>query len=195
MAVRETIQVGDPRLKAENKAVTDFGDPKTKQVIDDLIDSLRSKELLVGLSAPQIGENFKIFVTEPRETKFRTADQSDELRIYINPKIIKSSLEESIAYEGCGSFANAQIFGPVKRPKEITIEATGQNGKKFQLSCDGILARVIQHEYDHLNGIEFIEKITDYKKLTSAEFYIRDIKMSKAQTTASVITKKTVKYL
>jgi len=195
MAIRETIQVGDPRLKTRNKTVTDFSDPKIKQVIEDLIDTVRSKELLIGLSAPQIGENYKIFITEPRETKFRTGDQVDELRVYINPKIVTYSSEETIIYEGCGSFLNGQLFGPVKRPKEITVEASDQSGNQFQLTCDGILARVIQHEYDHLDGIEFIEKVSDYKKLVNVDFYLKDIKMSKEQNEASVITKKDAVFL
>lgn len=192
MAIRETIQIGDPRLKAKNKSINNFDVPIVKQVIDDLIDSMHSKKLLVGLSAPQIGENYKIFITEPRKTKFRTGDQVDKLRVYINPDIIHYSSEKTIMYEGCGSLLNGQLFGPVKRPKEITIEASDKKGKKFQLTCDGILARVIQHEYDHLNGVEFIEKVFDYKKLLNVDFYLKDIKMSKAKKEASVITKKEI---
>lgn len=192
MSVRETIQVGDPRLKAKNKPITAFNDPIVKRVVKDLIDTTRGTDLLIGLSGPQIGENYKIFVTEPRKTKFRTGDQVDELRVYICPKIIYRSAEKTIIYEGCGSFLNGQLFGPVKRPKEITVEAINQVGKKFRLTCDGILARVIQHEYDHLDGIEFIEKIYDYKKLMNVDFYLKDIKNSKEQNEASVITKKDV---
>lgn len=194
MSIRDAIQIGDPRLKAENKVINDFSDPVIKQVIQDLIDTMRAKEL-IGMAAPQIGENWKMFVTEPRETKFRTADQVDELRIYINPVIVECSTEETIIYEGCGSLLNGQLFGPVRRPKEITIETFDQDGKKFRLTCDGILARVIQHEYDHLNGIEFIEKIYDYKKLMTADFYVKDIKGSKEQTEASIITKKIAQFV
>jgi peptide deformylase len=158
MAKREAIQVGDPRLKAPNKKINNFKDPKLKKIVEDLIDTIRAMEL-IGMAAPQIGENYRVFVTEPRETKFRTTDQADELRVYINPKIIKTSKDKSIIYEGCGSFVQGQLFGPVKRPKEITIEAQDLNGRRFRLTCDGLLARVIQHEYDHLDGIEFIEKV------------------------------------
>lgn len=136
-----------------------------------------------------------MFVTEPRETKFRTADQIDELRIYINPVIVEFSAEETVIYEGCGSLLNGQLFGPVKRPREITVEAFDQNSKKFRLTCDGILARVIQHEYDHLSGIEFIEKIYDYKKLMTADFYVKNIKSSKEQTEASIITQKAAQFV
>lgn len=189
--IKETLQVGDPRLKAPNKTIEDFEDTELRKVVADLVDSMRANEL-IGMAAPQIGENWRVFVTEPRETKIRTGDQVDELRVYINPKITATSEEGVIIWEGCSSFANAQIFGPVKRPKEITIESHDLTGKSFRLVCDGILARVVQHEYDHLDGIEFIEKVTDIKQLKSAEFYIRDVKGLPEVARAAVITKKEV---
>lgn len=190
MAIRHILQIGDPKLKAENTIVSDFSDPVVKQVIQDMVDTMRGNDTMIGIAAQQIGENWKIFITEPRETKTRPVDQADELRVYINPAIVWSSDEESIIYEGCGCVLNGSLFGPVKRPKDITVEAFDQNGNKFRLACNGILSRVIQHEYDHLSGIEFIEKIFDYKKLMSAEFYFKTIKMSSEQMEASRITKK-----
>jgi len=189
MAVRETLQIGDPRLKALNRKILGFEHSVIKQVVADLVETMKANEL-IGMAAPQIGENYQVFITEPRETKTRPPDQTDELRVYINPKIVEYSPEESIIYEGCGSVCQGQLFGPVKRPREITIEAHDVTGKKFRLTCDGILARVIQHEYDHLQGIEFTEKIFDYKKLISPDYYLKDIKGSKEQTEASQVTKK-----
>lgn len=193
MAYRDTLQIGDLRLKAENKIVTDFNDPAVKQVIEDLTETMRQNEL-VGMAGPQIGENWKIFVTEPRETKNRSADQADELRVYINPTIVYFSTEVVEIYEGCGSVLKGALFAPVIRPKEVTVEAFDQNGKKFSLTCDGILARVIQHEYDHMLGIEFTEKISDYKKMMAAEFYRERIKLLPGYVQASMITKKVVAF-
>lgn len=192
MAIRETLQIGHPLLKAENQPVIDVNSKKIKQIINDLIDTMRNEDL-IGMSAPQIGENYRIFITELRPTKFRSIDQSDQLRIYINPQIIYLSEKQTLLYEGCGSVLNANLFGPVIRPKEIIINATGNNGKKFQLKCDGLLARVIQHENDHLNGIEFTEKISDYKQLLSREFYIQNVKNSFNQLENSRITIKEIK--
>ncbi len=175
MSVRQTIQIGHPALKAKNKDVHYVHDAQVEQLIDDLRDTMRHNEL-VGMAAPQIAENYKIFVTEPRETKTRSKDQSDEFRVYINPEIVEFSLEEVVIFEGCGSVLNGQLFGPVSRPKQITIEALDENGKRFRLTCDGILARVIQHEYDHLHGVEFLEKISDYKQVMTADYYIKNIK-------------------
>src|SRR3989339_656454 len=187
MAIRTTIQIGDPRLKAKNKKIINSSAPESKKIIQDLKDTME-KNGLIGLSAPQIGENYKLFITQPRKTEARKLLFNDKIRIYINPKIIKFSSQTNIIYEGCGSVMDANLFGPVKRAKEITIEAQGENGVKFRLRCDGILARVIQHEYDHLAGIEFTEKIYDYKKLMSREFYIKYVRNSKTQLTASKVT-------
>jgi len=196
MAVRKTLQIGDPRLKGKNKRVVDFKTPKIRGVIQDCIDTMHDSEL-IGIAAPQIGENYSIFITEPRKTDTRTGDQVDELRIYINPKIIYFSKAKTIIYEGCGCVGNINyyLFGPVKRSKEIVVEAYDLNKQKFSLRCNGLLARVIQHEYDHLNGIEFIEKVDNYQKLVDFSHYVQNIKSSKSQLKASKITLKEVRRL
>lgn len=187
MPVRQTIQIGHPELKAENKAIKDFDDPKLKALVQDLMDTMRDAGL-IGIAAPQIAQNFKVFITEPRETKTRSKEQADELRVYINPEIVFQSEEEVIIYEGCGSVMNGQLFGPVKRPQTITIEAFDLAGKKFRFTADGILGRVIQHEYDHLFGIEFLEKIYDYRKILNLEHYLDQIKNDPTNITNSEIT-------
>ncbi len=185
--VKDVLQIGNPLLKAPNTFIENFDDPKLTQVITDLIETMHEGGL-IGIASPQIGENYQLFVTQPRETETRPADQADELRVYINPKIIYCSEEQSTIYEGCGCVMKAQLFGPVLRPKIVTIEAYDQTGKKFQMKADGILGRVIQHENDHLSGIEFTEKISDYRKLMALEFYLKNIKFSTEQIEASKIT-------
>lgn len=188
MTVKKTLQLGDPLLKAKNKEVKNFKDPKVKKVFKDLKDTMLSGTL-IGIAAPQIGYNYKIFLTQPRKTKFRKLPFKDKLRVYINPKIIKSSKEQIIIWEGCGCVGiKDMLFGPVKRPKEITIEAYDGGGKKFQIRCDGILARVIQHEMDHLNGIEFVEKIDNYRKLMHEIHYTKTIRNSPEQNKAAKVT-------
>jgi peptide deformylase len=189
MSERVVLQMGDPKLKAKNKIVAGAKNPHIKNVIQDLIDTMRTNGL-VGIAAPQIGENYHVFVTEPRNTKTRAKYQTDELRVYINPTITHYSKAQSIIYEGCGSVMHGDLFAPVKRPKQITVEAYDRNMKKFRLVCDGLLARVIQHEYDHLSGVEFTEKIYDYKKIMCREFYMKGIKKSRVQMVASEITVK-----
>ena len=115
--------------------------------------------------------------------------KTDKLRFYINPKIVFKSRRENLIYEGCGSIADGKLFGPVSRPKKIEIEAFNENGKKFKLRCDGILARVIQHELGHLMGEEFIDKVDDYTKVISIDHYKKNIRDSNLQKENSLITK------
>lgn len=188
MAVKVVIQAGHPKLKKPNKTITNTNLPKVKKLHRDLISTM-NKIGLIGLAAPQIAQNYMIFVTHPRKTKSRNLDKIDILRTYINPKITFRSQEENIIYEGCGSVVKGDLFGPVSRPAEIEIEALDEKGQKFRLRCNGILARVIQHEYDHLMGIEFLEKVSDYKKIVVRDYYRKKIKNSKLQKQNSLITK------
>ncbi|MBI4058472.1 peptide deformylase [Candidatus Gottesmanbacteria bacterium] len=187
MAVRTIIQIGHPALKAKNEVIFDFSDLKLSQLIIDLRDTM-VKNQLIGIAAPQIAENYKMFVTEPRQTTSRKLTKTDKFRVYINPQITFFSKEENVIYEGCGSVLNGLLFGPVKRPKEIIIEAFDEKEGKFQIHTDGILGRVIQHEYDHLHGVEFTEKVLDYRKLMHRDFYIERIKNSREQVAASKIS-------
>lgn len=187
MPIKPIVQIGDDRLKLKNKILEKSDADIINQTIDDLVDTMRDNDI-VGIAAPQIGVNIKLFITEPRETKYRTADQSDELRVYINPRIIEYSKDTSVLYEGCGSVSSANFFGPVVRSRSVIIEAFDCNFKKFTLTCDGMLARVIQHEYDHLSGVEFVEKISDYKKVMDFKNYQKLIRTSDLQIKESKIS-------
>jgi len=188
MAVRKVIEIGHKMLKLENKSVADLHSPLIKQLIRDLADTMKATDL-IGIAAPQIGRNYQVFLTQPRKTMARNVGKTDILRVYINPRITFQSEETNLIYEGCGCVPDHGIFAPVIRPKEIEIEAYDENGEQFSLRCDGILARVIQHEYDHLQGIEFLERVTENRKIISWTFYRKDIRNSKEQKAASLITK------
>lgn len=188
MAVKKVIEIGHRVLKLKNRKVTNFNSLHLKKLIQDLKDTMKETDL-IGIAAPQISENYQVFLTYPRKTRARKLVKGDILRVYINPQIVYFSKEKNLMYEGCGCVPKHSIFGPVIRAKEIAIEAFNQNGKKFSLRCDGILARVIQHEFDHLQGIEFLEEISDYRKVVSWNFYRDTIRNSSAQKTAAKITK------
>lgn len=188
MAVKTVIQAGHPKLKKLNKEIVNINLPNIKRLRKDLIDTM-TKTGLIGIASPQIAENYMIFATHPRETKDRKLGKIDILRTYINPKITFRSKTENIIYEGCGSVVSGDLFGPVSRPEEIEVEAIDEKGQKFRLRCNGILARVIQHEYDHLMRIEFMEKVSDYRKILVGEYYRKTIRNSKLQKQNSLITK------
>lgn len=185
MAFKKVIMAGDKRLRAKNKKIKVIKSAKTQRLIKELINSMR-KEDLIGIAANQIGENYSVFITQPRSTKARKG-VTDKLRVYINPKLIYASKAQVLIYEGCGSVGD--IFGPVLRPKEVEVEAIDEKGQKFTLRADGILARVIQHELDHLAGVEFLQKVSDYSKILVKEHYVKQIRNSKLQKQNSKIKK------
>lgn len=172
MIIKDIVQLGNPKIRkiSKNLVLKDIISNKTKVLIKNLIDSMRA-ENLIGISAPQINESLRIFITEIRQTKNRNPKEMDSLKIFINPKITYFSKEKISGYEGCGSVANANLFGLVNRSKNITIQALDEKGEKFELKANGLLARVIQHEYDHLDGILFVDKITNTKSYMSGSEY------------------------
>ncbi|MCL6096307.1 MAG: peptide deformylase [Patescibacteria group bacterium] len=184
--VRKVTEAGHPLLKKKNKPVKNVKTSIIKKLIKGLTDTMY-KTGLIGIAAPQIAENYMVFITHPRNTRSRKLIRTDKLRVYVNPRIIFKSKIQSIIYEGCGSLGD--VFGPVSRPKEVEVEALDENGKKFRLRANGILARVIQHEYDHLMGVEFIERVDDYKKIVVEKYYRKNIRLSKIQVENSKTTK------
>lgn len=100
----------------------------------------------VGLAAPQIGKNIRLIAINSKDGAF----------CLINPKIIKKSWATELDQEGCLSIPG--IFGKVRRHKKVTLIYYDRNGKKIKLTAQGLMARVMQHEIDHLNGVLFIDK-------------------------------------
>lgn len=182
MAIKKTTQVGEPVIRAKAKKVSDISSTKTKRVIQNLIDSMR-KDDLVGMAAPQIGEGLQIFVTEVRNTKFRDPKDLDPVRVFINPRILSSSKKQVKDWEGCGSVAHAGLFAKVPRSHSVEVEAYNEKGEKFKLKASGLLARIIQHEYDHLQGVLCIDK-ADLKTLMGREEYLAQKKKARKHLTA-----------
>ena len=171
MAVRELMQVGHPALKAPNQEIVDFLAPELKGLITDLTETMRATGL-IGIAAPQIGENLRVFVTEPIRVDIKPSVLADELRVFINPKIVYRSDEAQVViFEGCGSVLKAKASAPVSRPKIIEVEACDINGDRFSLRADGILGRAIQHEVDHLDGYSFLDRTFGLTELV--KFYLK----------------------
>ncbi|MFA6588204.1 MAG: peptide deformylase [Patescibacteria group bacterium] len=172
MKSNQIYQIGDQAIRLRSKKVIYPTNKATKGLIKKMISVMR-KEHLVGIAAPQVGVNQRVFVTQPRSTKFRDRKHEGKIVIYINPRILRLSKEKDIAYEGCGSVANAGIFGRVNRSKAVTIQAQNQLGDWFTLKASGFLARIIQHEYDHLEGMVFLDRVKDTRSLLGREAYFR----------------------
>ena len=149
MTVRKIVKYGTPSLREKSKEVHKIS-KKVQILVDDLYDTMYATNG-VGLAAPQIGENLRVFVIDTG-----TDPQTMNPITFINPKIIKK--EGAInSYEGCLSFPEA--YTNVRRYKSVKIKALDIKGKPFILEVtDGsLLARAIQHEFDHLDGILFID--------------------------------------
>ncbi|HEY4518302.1 MAG TPA: peptide deformylase [Candidatus Paceibacterota bacterium] len=172
MIIKKATQIGSPVIRKRSRVVKVVDSTQTKRVVKNLVDSMRYHEL-VGMAAPQIGSNLRIFVTEVTKTKYRTPSQLDGLRVFINPGIVERSKNKSVDYEGCGSVATAGIFAKVTRPSSVVVAALDEQGKKFRLKASGLLARIIQHEMDHLDGKIFLDRPYDPSSLKSHEEYIK----------------------
>jgi len=174
MKQKDTTQVGCKLIRGKAKKVSNVKSKTTQKIIKDLIDSMRHHDL-VGMAAPQIGKDARVFVSEIRETKLRKGDSvkdADKLRIYVNPKLVWSSKDKVSGWEGCGSVAFANLFGKVKRSKQITVQALDENGDEFTINAQKLLARVVQHELDHLNGVVFTDT-ADPKTFMSQNEYLK----------------------
>ena len=149
MSIRKVLRYGEGSLREPSKEVHKVSQ-KIKNLVQDLLDTMY-KENGVGLAAPQIGENLRVFVIDVSTDK-----EPLNPRVFINPKIIKKS-GACISHEGCLSFPEA--FTDVKRYANVMIKAQDSNGRSFVLEAkDGsLLSRAIQHEFDHLDGILFID--------------------------------------
>ncbi|MBQ2611452.1 peptide deformylase [bacterium] len=149
MTVRKVLKYGDPKLREKAKEVHKVS-KKIKDLVQDMLETMYTNNG-VGLAAPQIGESYRIFVID-------TTTNKEPLHpiVFINPKIIKQSGSQ-IEQEGCLSFP--EVFFDVKRYKDVTVKALDINGRPFIIEAkDGTLqSRAIQHEFDHLEGILFVD--------------------------------------
>jgi peptide deformylase len=173
MPVKKISEIGSNVIRSKAKKVSVIRSRQLRQLIRDLTDTMRH-ENLVGIAAPQIGKGLRVFLSEVRKTLSRKSiKKPDKLRVFINPVVISKSKKIANDYEGCGSVAHGGIFGPVKRSASVSVRAEDAHGKKFTFKASGLLARIIQHEMDHLNGTVFIDLVTNTKDLLGREEYIK----------------------
>ena len=145
------LTLGDSILKKTSALVPDINGAIASLVTEmfDATDKARG----LGLAAVQVGELVRLFITlAPR----------DKPRVFINPDILETSIEEVPFEEGCLSIPG--LNADVKRPASVRVQAWNEKGRPFSLSADGLFARIIQHEMDHLNGILFIDRLEVKKR-------------------------------
>ncbi|AMP20524.1 peptide deformylase [endosymbiont 'TC1' of Trimyema compressum] len=150
MAIYQVLRIGDPFLKETAKEVTKF-DERMNKLINNMKDTMRA-HYGVGLAAPQIGISKRVIIV----------DDGNGLIEVINPEIVKCD-GEAVGEEGCLSVPDR--MGQVKRFTSVTVRGFDINGNSITIEAEDLLARILQHEIDHLNGILFIEKATDIEAI------------------------------
>ncbi len=151
MALLPLTLIPDPILRQKAKPVelAVLGTKDFQGFCDDLIETMFKKDG-IGLAAPQVGQSISVCVVT----------HVDGPLVMVNPRITKHSFRKQVMEEGCLSIPG--VFGTVRRPKRVAVTYTDRHGKEQQVDAQGMLARVIQHEVDHLNGILFTDMVITY---------------------------------
>lgn len=159
MTLRTIVTLPDPVLHRKARSVTTF-DKKLQTLIDDMIETMREAPG-VGLAAPQVGISDRLIVVEYYENE-KAEEAEDETKkkvwVMLNPEIVKASEEKVMGVEGCLSVPN--LVGEVERHEAIQIKGLNRRGQPMRVKASGWLARIFQHEIDHVNGIVFTDLAT-----------------------------------
>jgi peptide deformylase len=155
--------LGDPVLREKSRKVNRFDD-HVRALAEDMAETM-DRESGVGLAAPQVGVLERIVVVNTPENEEEPG--SGELHVVVNPKIIRVSNDQADGLEGCLSIPG--YVGEVTRHEAVTIKGQDVKGRKIRINAQGFLARVFQHEIDHLEGELFIDKLTAPDRIWSVE--------------------------
>jgi peptide deformylase len=155
MAVLPILKYPDPVLCRKAKRVSRI-DESLNRLIDDMIETMYQASG-AGLAAPQVGVSLKIAVI---------GIPDEEVIVLVNPELVKKSGERMVI-EGCLSVPGYR--GEIKRAEKVTVKALDRNGKAFRIKADDLLAEVLEHEIDHLNGILYIDHLESTDKLEKIE--------------------------
>jgi peptide deformylase len=156
----DILTLGNEVLRKKCASIAVF-DKKLEDLTVAMIDAMHESDG-IGLAGPQVGVEKRLFVCHVPD---------DEPRVFINPDIIGTSQELSPYEEGCLSIPG--VYSEIIRPNSITVQAWNLEGKPFRMEVSGILARVIQHEMDHLKGVLFIDHLTEKKRQRIVSQYER----------------------
>ena len=162
MAVREIVTLPEPVLRKKARKVTDFG-PELQTLIDDMVETMRVAPG-VGLAAPQVNASVRVIVVEygEEDEEGKTAIPP-KLYTVVNPEITRFSKESEVGSEGCLSIPG--FAGDVERPLAVTVKGLNRRGQPIRIKAEGWLARIFQHEIDHLDGVLFIDRAERVWKL------------------------------
>ena len=155
MALKPIIILPDPKLRLVSAKVERV-DANLQKLIDDMIETMHDAPG-VGLAAIQVAEPIRLLVIDTAKK-----EEAPDPQVFINPEIVWSSEERSTYEEGCLSIP--EYYAEVERPASVRARALDREGKERELLAEGLLATVLQHEIDHLNGVLFIDHISKLKR-------------------------------
>ena len=160
MAIRQIVRLGHPALRtpAEPVPADRIGSPEVQQLVDDLVDTVRASGGS-GLAAPQIGVGWQIFVLESE-----LRGDPRPVRVVINPLVEPHAGELVYDWEACLSIP--ELVGLVPRHPAVRLWGRGRDGSSLELELSGFAGRVAQHEYDHLHGIVYLDRMRDLRSLS-----------------------------
>ncbi len=167
----EICTIGDPRLRQKTLELTreQLRSSAIQDLIDALIATMRSAHG-AGIAAPQVGEPWRIFVVEVNQNPRYPYKPPIPLTVVVNPEIYyEKSLGTHFVYEGCLSVPNMR--GKVQRYLGVRLKGWDRYGQIYEQEYRGLSAATIQHEYDHLNGVMFIDKVEDVQTLSDWDNY------------------------
>jgi len=165
MAIRRVIRMGHPVLReaARPLAPDEIGGESVERLIADMTDTLRDYGG-IGLAAPQVGESARLAIIEIPGGPTRYGEiLSLPLTVFINPVIEVLDPATAGYWEGCLSIPG--LRGYVERPQHVGVHYLTERGEPAELELQGFLATVFQHEFDHLDGVLYIDRITDSRQL------------------------------
>jgi peptide deformylase len=163
---KNLVMIGDPILRQSCEPIEDIND--CQDLCDRMVALLRELNG-AGLAAPQIGEAKRVIVVELRKNDFFPNRKESPLYVMINPEVEEVKGEIDVNWESC--FSIPGLIGRVPRQLEIKVKYLDPSGHVHHESFDEHIARIIQHEIDHLNGILFLDRMTDLKGLSTIENY------------------------
>jgi peptide deformylase len=173
MAIRKIARLGHPVLRQKTREVTreEISTPEMKRLVRDMIETMHEYGG-VGLAAPQVHESVRLAIIEfePDNDRYKN-DDGQPLLVIWNARVKVLDETPSGFWEGCLSVPGMR--GYVERPSKIEVSYLDERGKPKTLVADGFLATVFQHELDHLDGIVYVDKITDKSKFAFTEEYGR----------------------
>lgn len=170
MAILKVAVLGNPILRVPAEPVKNIQAPDIQRLIDDMIETMREYRG-IGLAAPQVHRPLQILVIEAEENPEAPKESSRPLTVLINPRIIPVTDQMEEDWEGCLSLPD--LHGKVPRFKEIEVQAHDRWGKPLHLKASDFFARVIQHEYDHLTGTVFLDRMKSFETLSYPAEYAR----------------------